>query len=154
MAKELKRKRTDKTGGPPPTVGTLELKCLSRISETLSSSLDLTYTLQEIFQILADFMGMTRGTLTLLNARSGELAHRDSLTGLTPEEQKRGADTSSEKVSRGRVVESGETLRRAQDRGRTAVLEPGPARAGPSEGRDISFLCVPITVGRKRPRGP
>jgi len=51
-----------------------EIECLSRISEALSSSLDLRSTLKEIFQILSEDMGMSRGTLTLLNPRTGELA--------------------------------------------------------------------------------
>ena len=144
MAKELKRKRTDKLETPAHR-RTLELKCLSRISETLSSSLDLTYTLQEIFQILADFMGMTRGTLTLLNARSGELAI-EIAHGLTPEEQKRGRYKLGEGIT-GRVVESGEPF--AVPKIGDEPLFLNRTRSRRAVGRqDISFLCVPITVGR------
>ena len=123
----------------------LELECLSRISEALSSSLDLRGTLQEIFQILADRMGMSRGTFTLLNPRSGELAI-EIAHGLTVEEQQRGRYRLGEGIT-GRVVESGQPMLVPRIGDEPLFLDRTRSRRRiPKE--NVSFLCVPIKVGR------
>lgn len=122
-----------------------ELESLSMISDALSSSLDLRATLQEIFQVLADRMGMSRGTLTLLNPRTGELAI-EIAHGLTFEEQQRGRYRLGEGIT-GRVVESGKPMIIPRIGGEPLFLDRTRSRRRiPKE--SVSFLCVPITVGR------
>lgn len=122
-----------------------ELECLGLISEALSSSLDLRHTLQEIFQILADRMGMTRGTLTLLNPRTEELAI-EIAHGLSPEEQRRGRYRLGEGVT-GRVVESGQPMVIPRIGEEPLFLDRTRSRRRIAK-EDVSFLCVPITLGR------
>jgi Nif-specific regulatory protein len=122
-----------------------ELECLSMISDALSSSLDLRATLEEIFQVLADRMGMSRGTLTLLNPRTGELAI-EIAHGLSFEEQQRGRYHVGEGIT-GRVVESGQPMIIPRIGGEPLFLDRTRSRRHiPKE--NVSFLCVPITVGR------
>jgi Nif-specific regulatory protein len=123
----------------------LELECLSLISEALSSSLDLRSTLQEIFQILSDRMGMSRGTVTLLNPRSGELAI-EVAHGLSPEEQQRGRYRVGEGIT-GRVVESGEPMAIPRIGDEPLFLDRTRSRKKLRK-ENISFLCVPIKLGR------
>ncbi|MCI0526927.1 MAG: hypothetical protein L0Y56_05665, partial [Nitrospira sp.] len=52
----------------------LELTALYEISKALASSLDLKVISHKIMEILATVLGMQRGTLTLLNPETGELA--------------------------------------------------------------------------------
>lgn len=123
----------------------LELECLRQIGEALSSSLDLKGTLQEIFQILSDRLGMTRGTLTLLNPRSGELAI-EIAHGLTEEEQRRGRYRLGEGVT-GRVVETGQPMAVPRIGDEPLFLDrTGARRRIPKT--EVSFICVPISVGR------
>ena len=64
----------------------VELSTLYEIAKRLGSSVDPRVTLTSILEILAESMGMSRGTLTLLDPETKqlyiELAH-----GLTPEEK-------------------------------------------------------------------
>jgi Nif-specific regulatory protein len=122
-----------------------ELECLSRIAEALSSSLDLQVTLQEILEILSRDMGMSRGTLTLLNPRTGELAI-EIAHGLSWEEQQRGRYRLGEGIT-GRVVESGQPMLIPRIGDEPLFLDRTRSRRRIPKDK-ISFLCVPITVGR------
>ena len=122
-----------------------ELECLSLIGEALSSSLELRATLQEIFQILADRMGMSRGTLTLLNPRTGQLAI-EIAHGLSFEEQQRGRYRLGEGIT-GRVVESGQPMVVPRIGEEPLFLDRTRSRRKIQK-ENISFLCVPIRVGQ------
>jgi Nif-specific regulatory protein len=123
----------------------LELECLSEISEALSYALDLKNTFQHIFQIMADRLGMGRGTLTLLNPRTGELAI-EIAHGLTPEEQRRGRYRLGEGIT-GRVVETGQPMVIPRIGDEPLFLDRTRSRSRIPKSQ-ISFLCVPIIVGR------
>lgn len=123
----------------------LELECLSLIGEALSSSLDLKATLRDIFQILAERMGMSRGTLTLLNPRTGELAI-EIAHGLSFEEQRRGRYRLGEGIT-GRVVESGKPMVVPRIGEEPLFLDRTRSRRKIPKDK-ISFLCVPIKVGQ------
>jgi len=134
---------------PPPTERekrqALELECLSLISEALSSSSDVRGALKEIFEILAEKMGMSRGTLTLLNPRTGELAI-EIAHGLSFEEQRRGRYKLGEGIT-GRVVESGRPMIVPRIGEEPLFLDRTRSRSKiPKE--KVSFLCVPIKVGQ------
>lgn len=123
----------------------LELECLGLIGDALSSSLDLRTTLKEIFQILAERMGMGRGTLTLLNPRTGELAI-EIAHGLSFEEQRRGRYKLGEGIT-GRVVESGQPMVVPRIGEEPLFLDRTRSRSRIQK-QNVSFICVPIRVGQ------
>lgn len=128
-----------------PARQALELECLGLIGEALSSSLDLRTTLQEIFQIMAERMGMSRGTLTLLNPRTGELAI-EIAHGLSFEEQQRGRYRLGEGIT-GKVVETGQAMVVPRIGEEPLFLDRTRSRRKIQK-ENVSFLCVPIRVGR------
>ncbi len=139
-------KKQDGTGWTSalPQRETLEMECLGLISEALSSALDLKGTLKAIFEVLADKMGMRRGTLTLLNPRTGELAI-EIAHGLTAEEQQRGRYRLGEGIT-GRVVETGQPMIVPKIGDEPLFLDrTGARRRIRKDG--ISFICVPIKLG-------
>jgi Nif-specific regulatory protein len=141
-----RRARHGPTNAPRQTPRqALELECLSEISEALSAPLDLKGTFKAIFQIMADRLGMGRGTLTLLNPRTGELAI-EIAHGLTPEEQKRGRYRVGEGVT-GRVVETGQPMVIPRIGDEPLFLDRTRSRSRIPKNQ-VSFLCVPIKVGQ------
>jgi len=82
-----------------------ELKALFEISKVLGSSFDVEKNLQTSMEILSDVLEMRRGTVTLLDTKTGTLkivvAH-----GLTHEQIRRGVYKIGEGVVR-KVMETG-----------------------------------------------
>ena len=83
-----------------------DLNLLYEITETLGALGPLPRSLQRILQILAQSMGMRRGTVTILNPETSEL-QIEVAHGLTAEARKRGRYKLGEGIT-GRVVETGE----------------------------------------------
>ena len=50
-----------------------ELSVLNEISQAINSSLNLEVVMKNIMEVLHEKMGMERGTLSLLNSRTGDL---------------------------------------------------------------------------------
>ncbi len=122
-----------------------ELTCLYEVTRALSSTLNLRVALKNVMKILANRMGMTRGTVTIVNPNSSEL-QIEVAHGLSAEARKRGRYKLGEGVT-GQVVASGEPLiipRVSED---PRFLNRTRSR-GDLKRNDISFICVPIKVGR------
>ena len=83
-----------------------DLNLLYEITETLGSLGPLPRILQRVLQILAQSMGMRRGTVTILNPETAEL-QIEVAHGLTAEARRRGRYKLGEGIT-GRVVETGE----------------------------------------------
>jgi Nif-specific regulatory protein len=120
-----------------------ELSTLYEVSSALASSLDLDDWLHRVLICLADQMGMTRGTVSLVSPYAEEVQIEVSY-GLSPEEVRRGRYKLGEGIT-GRVVASGEPV---------AVPNIGkePLFLNRTMSRDldkseIAFLCVPIRAG-------
>lgn len=118
-----------------------EITILYEISLALSSSLDISSTIDNIFEILHAEMGMRRGTLSLLNQQTGkisiELAH-----GITDEARKRGIYKIGEGIT-GKVIEKGEPAIIENVGDEPRFLNRTRSR-GDIGRNDISFICVPI----------
>ena len=124
----------------------LELSLLNEISRVLGSTLDLHRVFDQTMRVLAERLGMERGSLVLRDEMSGKL-HTETAVGLTPEEIQRGTYELGEGIT-GTVVARGESIVvpdiAADDRflNRTGARTPIP-------GVQTSFICVPIrTEGR------
>ena len=85
-----------------------ELQLLYRIGQTLEDSLDLREVVGPVLETLASQMGMTRGTLTLLNRQTGQIMI-ESAHGLSDEQVKRGRYQLGEGVT-GKVVQTGRPM--------------------------------------------
>src|SRR3990170_1905354 len=121
----------------------LELTALYEISKALASSLDLKVTSHKIMEILATVLGMQRGTLTLLNPETGELAIEVAY-GLSSEQQARGRFKIGEGVT-GRVFETGEPMI-VPDIGKEPLFLNRTQSRGDINRQNIAFLCIPVRV--------
>ncbi len=122
-----------------------ELTCLYEITRALSSTFDLRAALKEVMAILASRMGMTRGTVTIVNPHTSEI-QIEVAHGLSAEARRRGKYKLGEGIT-GQVVATGEPVvvpRISED---SRFLNRTRSR-GDTRRRDISFICVPIKVGR------
>ncbi|NNM87570.1 MAG: sigma 54-interacting transcriptional regulator [Phycisphaerae bacterium] len=121
----------------------LELTLLREMGRVLSSGLDLHAAFAQTMRVLADRLGMERGSMVLLNDATGRLQIEAAL-GLTPEEIQRGRYAVGEGIT-GQVVASGLPQVVADIRKESRFLNRTGARAG-KEGKVISFICVPILI--------
>jgi len=122
-----------------------ELACLYEISQSLVSSPNLHASIHRIMDTLAQTMGMNRGTLTLLKPETGELiieiAH-----GMPEEKKRRGKYKVGEGIT-GKVFESGEPVVVPKIGEEPLFLNRTKWR-GDITKQNISFLCVPIKIGK------
>jgi Nif-specific regulatory protein len=124
----------------------LELSLLNEISHVLGSTLDLHNVFDQTMRVLAERLGMERGSLVLRDEASGKL-HTETAVGLTPEEIQRGTYEPGEGVT-GTVVARGESIVVRDIAADEQFLNRTGART-PVPGIQTSFICVPIkTEGR------
>ena len=83
-----------------------ELSVLYEISQAIGSTLNCQEVFPDILKIFHARLGMNRGTITLLNPRTGELEIQ-AAHGMTQEEVERGRYLVGEGIT-GKVVETGE----------------------------------------------
>lgn len=120
-----------------------ELTALCEISQALSSSLDLHAGAARVLETLSARLGMNRGTITLLDPVSRDLAIQVS-HGLTLEEHERGRYRIGEGIT-GTVFKTGESIAVPDLRADPRFINKTKARTAPP-GRRLSFLAVPIKV--------
>ena len=122
-----------------------ELSLLREVSQALGKSMDLRETVGPVLSALAERMGMTRGTLTLLNRKTGyiyiEVAH-----GLS-EKERAGRYKIGEGVT-GKVVGTGQPVIVPHISDEPLFLNRTGSRKN-LEKKDISFICVPIKIGKE-----
>src|SRR3989337_196786 len=121
----------------------VELSTLYEIARRLGSSVDPKVTLSSILEILSESMGMSRGTLTLLDPETKQL-YIEFAHGLTPEERSRGIYRIGEGIT-GKVVESGEPII-VPDIGKEPLCLNRTRSRGDIKRENISFICVPVKV--------
>jgi Nif-specific regulatory protein len=121
-----------------------ELGTLYEVSTALASANDLDGRLHRVMAVLAESMGMTRGTVALVSPYAEEVQIEVSY-GLSPEAVRRGRYRLGEGIT-GRVVSTGEPMV-------VPSIEKEPLFLNRTMGRehlakaDISFVCVPIRSG-------
>ncbi len=122
-----------------------ELSCLYEVTRALSSSLKLKTALDRVLEIMAEHLGMVRGTVTLLKPGSSEL-QIEVAHGLSAEAKRRGHYKLGEGIT-GRVVESGQPIVIPNITKDPRFLNRTRTRAIAREDRRVSFICVPINHG-------
>ncbi len=123
-----------------------ELSLLFEISQKLSVSMDLREVAEPVLRALAEHMGMSRGTLTLLNRQTGEI-FIEAGHGLSGTQKERGRYKLGEGVT-GKVVETGQPAVVPRIAEEPLFLNRTGARRG-IQRKDISFICVPIKIGNE-----
>ncbi len=122
-----------------------ELPLLFELTQVLNAPGPLARNLQQILKVLAQSLGMERGTITILSPDTNEI-QIEVAQGLTAEARRRGRYKLGEGVT-GRVVETGEPMvvpRMSQ--------EPLFLNRTRSRGRgkdELSFICVPIKINHQ-----
>lgn len=123
-----------------------EIHALYEISLALSLSLDINKSIADVFNILDKKMGMSRGTLTILNPLTGEIAI-EIAHGLNEKAQKLGKYRLGEGIT-GKVIEQGEAAVIPLIGKEPLFLNKTKSRGDISRS-DISFLCVPIKIANE-----
>ncbi|MHB8765344.1 MAG: sigma 54-interacting transcriptional regulator, partial [Deferrisomatales bacterium] len=121
-----------------------EVSTLYEVSAALGSTLDLRERLRRIMAILADRLGMTRGTVALVSPYAEEVQIEVSY-GLSPEEMRRGRYQFGEGIT-GRVVATGEPMV-VPSIGREPMFLNRTLSRGDLSRDDIAFICVAIRSG-------
>jgi Nif-specific regulatory protein len=135
------RKRLVEADGEPG-----ELSLLFEISQILDSSLDLRTVVEPVLESLTRSMGMKFATLTLLNRQTGEIAI-ESAYGLSATQKRKGRYKLGEGIT-GKVIQSGKPFIVPKISEEPQFLDRTGARRA-REGEDLSFICVPIKMGRE-----
>ncbi len=123
-----------------------ELSLLFDISAKLSESLDLKTVLKPILQMTAEHMGISRGTLTILNRNRGEIVIEEAY-GLRPEERAKGKYRMGEGIT-GKVIDTGRSAIIPRISEEPLFLDKTGSRKLLNK-NDIAFICVPIKIGNE-----
>jgi len=123
-----------------------ELSLLSEISRTLDESIDIKEVVSPVLRLIADHMGMLRGTITLLNRKTREISI-EAAYGLSDKQQQRGRYRLGEGII-GKVVQSGNPTVIPKISDDPTFLDRTGSRKIHGKG-EISFICVPIKIGKE-----
>lgn len=118
-----------------------ELTLLFDISISLNKSKNIKDVLYQILEMMAKYIGMERGTITLLNKGSSEINIEEAY-GLSKEEKARGKYKVGEGII-GKVVKSGMSVYIPRISDEPQFLDKTKSR-NKIDKEDVSFLCIPI----------
>jgi len=123
-----------------------EIECLYEITSAIHTSLDLRKSLTKTLDILSEYLGINRSSITLLNPDTSEI-YIEVAHGISSREKSRGRYKLGEGIT-GRVIESGRPMAVPDINDEPLFLDKTGARSGIEKSK-ISFVCVPIKDGRK-----
>ena len=121
-----------------------ELTLLWEVSQAIGRSMDIREVVGPVLNALAEQMGMTRGALTLVNRKTGEI-YIEAAHGLSEIQRQKGRYQIGEGVV-GKVVETGQPVVVPHIADEPLFLDRTGARRSLKK-EDISFICVPIRIG-------
>ena len=128
-----------------PTRHVRELETLYGISQILASGAQQKQTLAEVLDTLESELGLNRGTITLLSPESSEIkievAHNVSL-----EKSRKVSYRLGEGIT-GKVIETGKAIVVPKVSEEPSFLNRFERNKNSDE--EISFICVPISIGRR-----
>ena len=136
----IRRGAADAEGESADATGEIrKLTSLIEISQALSGSLKLADSLPVVLETLERHHSVVRASVTLVDEDTGELYLTGS-SGETPRNRTRAGDGMI-----GRVIETGRAVVVPQVSQEPLLQERG--RRG--EARELSFICVPLSVNRR-----
>jgi len=123
-----------------------EIACLYEITKAIHVTLDLRKALYMVLDLLAEHLGMERGSIALLNPDTSEI-HVEVAHGISSIAKTRGRYKLGEGIT-GRVIESGRPMAIPSIDDEPLFLDRTRARSRIDKSK-ISFICVPIKDGRR-----
>ena len=123
-----------------------EISCLYEISKAIHATLDLRKSLYRVLDLLSQYLGMSRGSITLLNPETSEI-HIEVAHGISSSAKTKGRYKLGEGIT-GRVIESGRPMAIPQIDEEPLFLDRTGARSQIDKSK-ISFICVPIKDGQR-----
>ncbi len=123
-----------------------EIACLYEISNAIHATLDLKKSLYRVLDLLADELGMNRGSITLLNPETSEI-HIEVAHGISSTEKSKGHYKLGEGIT-GRVIETGRPIAVPEVGDDPLFLDRTGARKGIDKSK-IAFICVPIKANQR-----
>ncbi len=124
----------------------IELALLHEVAAVLNATSDPQVGVEEALKLLVDRSSMMRATITLLDSETHEL-FIEAAYGLSESQQFRGRYKLGEGVT-GRVVETGQVVIVPRLSENEEFLNRTGARKRLTTS-DVSFVCVPLVVGRE-----
>jgi Nif-specific regulatory protein len=121
-----------------------EIECLYEITKAIHGTLDLRKALYQVLDILAERLGMNRGSISLLNPETSEI-HIEVAHGISPAAKTKGRYKLGEGVT-GRVIETGRPMAIPRLTDEPLFLDRTGARSKIDKSK-IAFFCVPIKDG-------
>ena len=119
-----------------------QLRLLSALAELVTGSAPVDATLHAALRLMAQYLRMMRGAVTLISPRSGEI-RIEAAYGLKPAEARRGRYALGEGIT-GQVIATGRPMFISQVSREPRFLNRTRSRNLGKE--DISFICVPILL--------
>lgn len=123
-----------------------EIACLYEITKAIHGTMDLRKALYRVLDLLSEYLGMNRGSITLLNPDTSEI-HIEVAHGISSRAKNKGRYKLGEGVT-GRVIESGRPMVVPQINEEPLFLDRTGTRSRMKKSK-ISFICVPIKDGRR-----
>ncbi len=123
-----------------------EITCLYEITKAIHGTMDLRKALYNVLDILAEYLGMDRGSITLLNPDTSEI-HIEVGHGISTTARTKGRYKLGEGVT-GRVIESGRPMAVPHIDEEPLFLDRTGVRSRMDKSK-ISFICVPIKEGTR-----
>jgi Nif-specific regulatory protein len=123
-----------------------QITCLYEVTTAIHSTLDLRRALYKVLDLLSQYLGMDRGSITLLNPGTSEI-HIEVAHGISQAAKSKGRYKLGEGIT-GRVIESGKPIAVPDIDSEPLFLARTGARARPDKAK-ISFICVPVKEGSR-----
>jgi Nif-specific regulatory protein len=123
-----------------------EIECLYEITKAIHGTFDLRKALYKVLDLLSEYLGMNRGSISLLNPDTSEI-HIEVAHGISSSAKTKGRYKLGEGVT-GRVIETGRPMAIARLTDEPLFLDRTGARSSIDKSK-ISFICVPIKEGNR-----
>ena len=118
-----------------------EIECLYKISNAIDTGFDLKKSLYMVLSLVAEYLGMKRGSISILNRHTGEI-HIEVAHGISSVEKSRGKYKLGEGIT-GLVIKTGRSIAVPKIGNEPLFLNRTGARKEIDKS-NISFICVPI----------
>jgi Nif-specific regulatory protein len=123
-----------------------EIECLYEITKAMHGTFDLRKALYKVLDLLEEYLGMNRGSISLLNQETGDI-HIEVAHGISTSAKTKGRYKLGEGVT-GRVIETGRPMAIPRLNDEPLFLDRTGSRSKIDKSK-IAFFCVPIKEGRR-----
>jgi Nif-specific regulatory protein len=123
-----------------------EITCLYEITKAIHGTFDLRKAIYKVLDLLAEHLGMNRGSISLLNPETSEI-HIEVAHGISSKAKTKGRYKLGEGIT-GRVIETGRPMAIPSLNEEPLFLDRTGSRSKIDKSK-IAFICVPIKEGQR-----